>query len=157
MVITPTRTASRAFVHWGLHSGRSHLGRSNVGIHGQAAADGSFFNKTSSEELSDKTGSGNASLRRDPNDLTENGNTEPEKVPDSQWYPGIVGYAITNVGFIKMFEFSVDVTDVRLTLAVLAAYYAAAYLLRLILRRFFKVDDKFPQFFWEGFPQRYRK
>lgn len=161
LLSTQARTTLPAFVRSSLRSLHLSPGRADVELQPQAAADGKFFETPDgSRGPADRNdardgGSPLDAVSPTDSDSKEGEPEKPQKVPDSQWYPGIIGYAVTNVGFIKMFEFAVDVTDIRLTLAVMAVYYAAAYLLRFILRRIFKVDRKFPQFFWEGFPQRY--
>lgn len=119
-----------------------------------AAADGGYFDreKVGSEMIPPQDETPATGDGVSPNQPGDKG----EKIPDGQWYPGIIVYAITNVVFIKLFEFS-QTCDFQVLLGVLACYYAVAYFLRFLLRRVFNVDEKFPQFFWEGFPQRYKK
>lgn len=73
-----------------------------------------------------------------------------EKIPDGKWWAGLVIYAATNCGFLKLFEVCSTLTDVSNVLMLMAIYYAAAFVLRYILRNILKIDKKhMPQFFWE--------
>lgn len=155
MYVSSSRTTGPACLRSSLHPRPALRVHKSVAL--QAAADGSFFEKPDADARSEGTNSAPARPSEEASSDPGAGNSEPEKIPDSQWYPGILVYAITNVGFMKIFEFSIDVADVRVTVGVLVVFYAVAYALRFILHRVFKVDEKFPQFFWEGFPQRYKK
>jgi hypothetical protein len=75
-------------------------------------------------------------------------------IPAGKWWPGIGIYAITNVGFLKLFEVCSTMTDMTKTLTLMACYYAIAFALRYILRSIIGLRKPFPQFFWEGIPKR---
>eukprot|EP01025_Chloroclados_australasicus_P008131 TRINITY_DN12808_c1_g1_i1.p1 TRINITY_DN12808_c1_g1~~TRINITY_DN12808_c1_g1_i1.p1 ORF type:complete len:172 (+),score=4.08 TRINITY_DN12808_c1_g1_i1:1-516(+) len=79
---------------------------------------------------------------------------EDPPLTDSQWWVGIVAYAVTNVGFIKLFEYCAGQTEIMLTLRAMALFYAVAYALRLLLRHVVGLKPSFPQFWWEGIPKR---
>lgn len=155
MVVASTSTPCPPFLRASLHPSPSRRVHERVAL--QAAADGSFFEKPHVNGRAGETDHAPARPAEDASPEPGTSKREPEKIPDSQWYPGILVYAITNVSFMKIFEFSIDIADVRVTVGVLVVFYAVAYALRFLLQRVFKVDKKFPQFFWQGFPQRYRK
>lgn len=149
------RTSSPAFLRSGLHHRSQRFWQQNIAH--QAAADGGFSNNSDSKNSSGADDGNPPRVPRDVSAEADSNDKKPEKIPDSQWWPGVIVYATTNVAFIKIFEYSVEVSDIRVTIGILVAFYAVAYLMRILIRRVFKVSDKFPQFFWEGFPQRYKK
>lgn len=72
---------------------------------------------------------------------------------DVQWWSGLVIFALTNVGFYKLFEICSAETDLIKVLTCMAIYYSICLVLRVILRMVIGLK-KFPQFFWEGMPRR---
>jgi hypothetical protein len=77
-------------------------------------------------------------------------NDANERIPDGKWWAGVLIYAVTNGGFLKLFEICSSITDVSQVLMYMAVYYAAAFALRFILRDVLKLDKKLmPHFFWE--------
>ena len=76
------------------------------------------------------------------------------KMPEWRWWTGLVCYAVTNVGFMKLFDFCAGCPDYLVVFQAMGTYYAIALLLRLIMRKVFGLDKSFPQFFWEGLPTR---
>lgn len=85
------------------------------------------------------------------------GNDGNERIPDGKWWAGLLIYAATNCGFLKLFEICSTVTDVSKVLMLMAIYYAIALVFRFVLRNMLKLDKRrMPQFFWEPpfFPRR---
>jgi hypothetical protein len=70
---------------------------------------------------------------------------------NSQWWAGVIIFATTNVGFLKLFDLCASETDLKVVLTKMLIFYGVAGLFRLILRKVLKLKD-FPQFFWEGMP-----
>ena len=76
------------------------------------------------------------------------------QLPALKWWTGLVIYAVTNVGFLKLFEYCSTCTELPVVLRTVAFYYAATLLLRLFMRRVVGLKPAFPQFWWEGMPTR---
>lgn len=78
------------------------------------------------------------------------GNDSHEKIPDSKWWAGLMIYAATNCGFLKLFDICSKITDISTVLMFMAIYYAIAFVLRLVLRNVLELGkEHVPQFFWE--------
>lgn len=92
-------------------------------------------------------GSGNASDKGPSSD----GNGD---MPAWRWWTGLACYAVTNVGFLRLFDFCAGCTHLPRVLEAMAVYYGCAILLRLMMRRLLGFDKSFPQFWWEGIPSR---
>jgi hypothetical protein len=88
-----------------------------------------------------------------PSPQSDDGHNDKE-IPDWQFVAGLVIFAATNVGFMKLFEICSVITDIRVVLTWMAIYYAIALFLRVILRKVIGLGPWFPQFFWEGVPTR---
>jgi hypothetical protein len=94
-----------------------------------------------------------ASIEPNSTPRTDTEEQDGQPLPDNKWYPGLVIYAITNVGFLRLWDFCSGQTVVT-NLMVLAAYYAAAFVARLVMTHVIGLSKSFPQFFWEGVPKR---
>jgi hypothetical protein len=73
-----------------------------------------------------------------------------EKIPVLKWWAGLLIYAVTNVGFLILFDTCSKITDLNRVFMLMAIYYGIALVLRFVLRNVLKLDKKrMPHFFWE--------
>jgi hypothetical protein len=147
-----TSCASQATfsVPWSAHRTWSNLHSSQ-----RASSDAhSFFRRddVESQVEQDKSAAVPESLKADHVD--ESPAAGPPQIPNSQWYTGLAIYAVTNIGFYKLFEFCSGEVSLVMNLMAMVVYYAGALLLRLVLRRLVGLGKPFPQFWWEGIPRR---
>jgi hypothetical protein len=79
---------------------------------------------------------------------------DEQEIPDWKFFSGLTIFALTNVGFLKLFEVCSEITDIKVVVTWMGVYYAVALLLRVILRKVIGLGPWFPQFFWEGMPSK---
>ena len=71
---------------------------------------------------------------------------EQNALPPWKWWLGLIIYALTNVFFLRLFEFCAGTPDLKVVLTAVARYYAIALAARLFMRKVVGLKPSFPQF-----------
>jgi hypothetical protein len=77
-----------------------------------------------------------------------------ETLPEWKWRFGVVIYTITNVGFLKLFDFCAGCPEIPIVLQAMGVYYFFALMLRVFMHQVLGLDKSFAQFWWEGVPKK---